>query len=108
MANLFSTANNIRKVAGYNNMTQAEAIAIAKKQLATKKNNEPMFKIGQIVYTEGGQKARICCFSRGQMVVRIYSRLGSYMDRELKYNMDGTSPWATNINKLRLVVPTAS
>ena len=108
MANLFSTANKIRKAAGYNNMTQAEAIALAKKQLANEKNNEPMFKIGQIVYTEGGQKARICCFSRGQMVVRIYSRLGSYMDRELKYNMDGTSPWATNINKLRLVVPTAA
>ena len=108
MANLFSTANKIRKAVGYNNMTQAEAIALAKKQLANEKTNEPMFKIGQIVYTEGGQKARICCFSRGQMVVRIYSRLGSYMDRELKYNMDGTSPWATNLNKLRLVVPTAA
>lgn len=108
MANLFSTANKIRKVAGYNNMTQAEAIALAKKQLAAEKTPAPVFKVGQIVYTEGGQKAKICCFSRGQMVVHIYSRIGSYMDRMLKYNMDGTSPWATNINKFRLVVPTSA
>ena len=107
MANLFSIANKIRKAAGYNNMTQAEAIALAKKQLAAETTPAPAFKVGMMVKTVGGQDAKICCFTRGQMLVHIYSKLGRHFDREIKYNMDGTSPWATNLNKLALVMPAA-
>lgn len=70
--------------------------------------NEYGFKVGMMVKTVGGNDAKICCFSRGKMLVHVYSHAGSYMDRDIKYNMDGTSPWATNLNKLRLVVPTAA
>ena len=60
-------------------------------------------KIGQMVKTVGGNDAKILCFTRGKMLVKVYSRVASYLDREIKYNMDGTSPWATNLNGLELV-----
>lgn len=102
MANLFSLANQIRKAAGYNNMTQAEAIALAKKKMSEKP--APLFKVGEIVKTVGGQDAKICCFTaQGKMFVHVFSRVGSYMDRDLHYNMDGTCPFASEINGLRLI-----
>lgn len=48
------------------------------------------FRVNSKNYTtRNGQKVRFVCETRGKMLVHVYSRLGSYMDADRKYNTNG-------------------
>lgn len=42
------------------------------------------------VQTKAGNKALVICQTRGKILVKVYSKLASYLDKEVKYNLDGT------------------
>lgn len=86
MTTLFGTANEIRKNAGYDKMTQSEAIRLAKVKL----NIGPRtYHAGQHVKTVGGLDAKIICITREQLLVAVTSHCGPHMNFTAKYTIDG-------------------
>lgn len=93
---LFTLANKIRKEKG---VSQKEAYQMAKYQLETpvdpKKFNLQKAMSGAEIRTRSGKRAKVICFTRGKILVQIYSNVGFYMNTQVKYNIDG-SRWSSN------------
>lgn len=91
---LFTVANNIRKETG---CSRSEAYYKAKDYLENKNtfNAEKALK-GAKVMTKSGKTVKVICETRGKLLVKVYSKVASYLDREIKYNMDG-SRWSPNV-----------
>jgi len=91
---LFKLANQIRKE---KNVSQKEAYAMAKTQLEAKSDktfNLSKALSGANVKTKSGKKCKVICVTRDKILVQVYSNIGVYSDRQVKYNLDG-SRWSS-------------
>ena len=57
-------------------------------------NLEAVLK-GANVQTKSGKKVKVICKTRGKILCQVYSNVGFYMDKQVKYNEDG-SRWSPN------------
>ena len=89
---LFTVANKIRRETG---CSKSEAYYKAKEQLENKNtfNIERALK-GENVMTKSGKKVKVICFTRGKILCQVYSNVGFYLDKQVKYNIDG-SRWSS-------------
>lgn len=95
---LFTLANKIRKETG---CSQSEAYHKAKAQLENPVEDSKKFSLikalnGGKVKTKSGKNAKVICKTNdGKLLVMVYSNCASYMDRQVKYCMNG-SRWSPN------------
>ena len=95
---LFKLANKIR---GEKHCSSSEAYKLAKEELMKPTEDLNKFNLtralnGSPVKTKSGKNAKVICKTNdGKILVFVSSNIGSYMDRTIKYCIDG-SRWSSN------------